>query len=124
MAFLRRLQQSSFVQLLAIPALITFGGSTIIALLAFSNGNLFNLTMDQLKQAIGAGGFAGLAYAAGIYQHGLGSASFKPDGTPNKVVENVVAITNKAAQEPDNPKAVDALQKVTTLAAVEAPTKP
>jgi hypothetical protein len=90
---LRTIQQSYLVQTIIIPAGITFGGATIIAILTASGGNLATLSELGFKTALGLGGFAALTYIAGIYQHGLGSASFHSDGSPNKMVDKVAAET-------------------------------
>lgn len=90
---LRQLQQSWLVQTIIIPMLIAFGGASIASLVTVSRGNLFNLTMTQLYDALGLGGFAALAYIAAIFQHSPGSATFHADGTENKLVEKVATYT-------------------------------
>jgi hypothetical protein len=90
---LRKLQQSYPVQMLVIPGFLIFGGGTLTALLVASRGNIFNLDAASIKNAIGMGGFAGLTYIAGIWQHGLDSKSFHKDGNVDKAVEAVSKLT-------------------------------
>ena len=90
---LRRLQQNPLIQTIVVPALITGVAAAVAAILATSHGDLSTLSNGALKTALGVGGAASLTYILGIYQHGLGSASFHADGSPNKMVDKVVAET-------------------------------
>jgi hypothetical protein len=89
----RRLQQNPLIQTIVVPALITGVAAAVAAILAASHGDLSTLTHGALTTALGVGGAASLTYILGIYQHGLGSASFHADGSPNKMVDKVAAQT-------------------------------
>ena len=106
-ATLRRLQQNAWAQALFATG-VAFVGATIAALLAFSKGNIFNLGPTDLRAAVGMGGFAGLTYFYGVWQHGIGSVSFMPDGTPNRTVTDVVKVQAAAADGHPNLKAASA----------------
>jgi hypothetical protein len=53
-------------------------------------------------------------------QHSPGSSDFHPDGTPNVAVANVVAVQKRVEAEPENQQAVAAVQRVSTVASIEA----
>src|ERR1017187_8678120 len=100
-ATVRKWQQSKLVQIVLVPIIITavgtFISAALLALLAVSHGDISTLTAVSFKTALGMGGFAALTYIGGIIQHGLGSASFHEDGTPNKAVNDIVKIQVAAA---------------------------
>ena len=115
-AKLRVIQQSWWFHLLAVPVLITAG----TALYNCAGSDFSNFGVGCLKMAAGAGASGFLFYAIGIIQHSPGSASFKADGTPNAAVANVVTIQKKVDAEPDNQAAIAAVQRVSTIASIEA----
>ena len=124
MAAFRRIQQNYLVQTLLMPALITFAGATILAILAFSRGNLFTLDAAQIKDAVGMGGFAGLTYVAGIYQHGLGSASFHTNGTVNQAVEDIVTIQQAADTVPGASRVASGIATQASMAVAQIKGQP
>jgi len=119
MAALRRIQQNYLVQTLLVPAIWAAFGATIVALVAFSKGNVFALTGADFKAAVGAGGFAGLAYLAAIWQHGLGSASFHADGTDNEAVEDIVTIQKAADVVPGASRIASVITRQASITAAE-----
>ena len=90
---LREIQQSKAVQTFLVPALITGMVTAIGAILASSHGDLSTLDWGEIKTALGVGGFGALTYIAGIWQHGVGSASFHADGSENKLVTKIAEET-------------------------------
>lgn len=85
----RQLQQSTLVQLILIPAIIT----AVPAVIQCAGNDFANMSLNCLK----LGGAAALVYIVGMIQHSPGSASFNSNGTDNKQVEEVVA-ADKAEQ--------------------------
>lgn len=104
----RKLQQSYIVQTFLVPMLWVGLGAALISILASANGNLANLDVSHLKLGLGVGGFAAIAYASAIMQHGLGSTQFASDGTTNqlavaskRLVDAAVTVQAKAADPSD-----------------------
>ena len=87
--WLRRIQQSWYFQLILQPILV----GALPIFIGCAGMSMENLSIHCVKLSLGAGLIALLI----AFQHSTGSASFKPDGTPNEAVEKVVA-ANKAGE--------------------------
>jgi len=79
---MRRVQQSWWFHIVTAAAI----AAGVTAFTCFNSANDF--TLSCLK----GGAIAGGLYLFAAFQHSPGSASFKPDGTPNRPVDKIVAV--------------------------------
>lgn len=86
---IRYVQQQWWFSILVVPALIAAGP----AFFECAGNDFAKLSLNCFK----VGGMAAIAYIIAALQHSPGSASFKPDGTPNEAVNKVVE-ANKAGE--------------------------
>jgi hypothetical protein len=118
-AWLRRWQQSFTYQVVLVPFIVGFGGF-LLADGCLKDG-IFAISKTCVESAFS--GYVVSMITVFVSGKSVGSAEFKPDGTTNATVANVVAIQAKATAEPTNDRAAAAVQRVATLAATEAPPK-
>ncbi len=112
-AWLRSWQQTWYWQILLLPAIVGFGGSLVVNG-CLSNG-LFAIQLPCVKLAASTWVLALLT--SFIKGHASGSASFKPDGTPNQTVNDVVTIQGAADT---HSVAAEAIGKIATTAGMAA----
>jgi hypothetical protein len=111
--WMRRIQQSFYWQFIVLPVLVGFG----VALTPCIGKGIQNI------EAVCAWGAVNTCITSLITQfvsgHSIGSASFKPTGEPNKVVENVIEVQKAVAATP-TPEIKMAAQSIALVAAEQA----